>query len=75
MIPGAAAGTAAVTAAAPRLPVSSVVPIVLVPGNSETIPVVILAAVTSFVVAELLLPGPPLMPRRPRGARVRSGPA
>ncbi|MFB7028086.1 MULTISPECIES: chloride channel protein [unclassified Streptomyces] len=75
VIPGAAAGMAAASAAALRLPVSSVVLVVLVLGNSETIPVVILAAVTSFVVAELLPPGPPLTPRRRRGAHVRSGPA
>ncbi|MFC8294128.1 chloride channel protein [Streptomyces sp. NPDC057242] len=75
VIPGVAAGMAAASAAALRLPVSSVVLVVLVLGNSETIPVVILAAVTAFVTAELLPPGPPLTPRRPRGGRVRSGPA
>ncbi|MFC8588021.1 chloride channel protein [Streptomyces sp. NPDC057217] len=67
VIPAAAAGMAAATAAALRLPVSSVALIVLVLGNSETIPVVILAAVTAFVVAELLPPGPSLPPRHPRG--------
>ncbi|MGA5496832.1 chloride channel protein [Streptomyces cinereoruber] len=67
VIPGVAAGMAAASAAALRLPVSSVALVVLLLGNSETIPVVILAAVTAFATAELLPPGPPLTPRRPRG--------
>ncbi len=67
VVPGAAAGMAAASAAALRLPVSSVALVVLLLGNSETIPVVILAAVTAFATAELLPPGPPLTPRRPRG--------
>ncbi|MFI9119770.1 chloride channel protein [Streptomyces bikiniensis] len=67
VIPGASAGMAAASAAALRLPVSSVALVVLLLGNSETIPVVILAAVTAFATAELLPPGPPLTPRRPRG--------
>ncbi|WP_411074977.1 chloride channel protein [Streptomyces sp. cmx-4-7] len=67
VIPAVAAGMAAASAAALRLPVSSVALVVLVLGNSETIPVVILAAVTSFATAELLPTGPPLTPRRPRG--------
>ncbi|MFC8952756.1 chloride channel protein [Streptomyces sp. NPDC057101] len=58
VIPGAAAGMAAAVAAALRLPVSSVALVVLVLGNAETIPVVILAAVTAFAVAELLPRGP-----------------
>ncbi|MET7440391.1 hypothetical protein [Streptomyces sp. NPDC005568] len=49
-----AAGAAAVL----RLPVSSVALVVLLLGNAETIPVVILAAVTAFVVSELLPTGP-----------------
>ncbi|GHJ98004.1 hypothetical protein SNE510_75230 [Streptomyces sp. NE5-10] len=36
-----------------RLPVSGVALLVLVFGDAETIPVVILAAVTSFVIAGL----------------------
>jgi H+/Cl- antiporter ClcA len=64
VIPAAAAGMAAASAAALRLPVSAVALVVLVLGNSETIPVVILAAVTSFVTAELLPPGPSATPRR-----------
>ncbi|MGA5214644.1 chloride channel protein [Streptomyces cinereoruber] len=67
VIPGVAAGMAAASAAALRLPVSSVALVVLLLGNSDTIPVVILAAVTAFATAELLPPGPPLTPRRPRG--------
>ncbi|MGW7051055.1 chloride channel protein [Streptomyces sp. NPDC054887] len=62
VIPGAAAGMAAAAAAALRLPVSSVALVVLVLGNAETIPVVILAAVTAFVTAELLPPGPSAAP-------------
>ncbi|MCM1950479.1 hypothetical protein NC315_34715 [Streptomyces sp. G2] len=62
MFPVVAMGMA-VVAVALRFPVSSVV---LVPGNAETIPVVILAAVTSFVTAELLPRGPSGTERRPR---------
>ncbi|MGX1884987.1 chloride channel protein [Streptomyces sp. NPDC055287] len=56
VVPAVAAGTAAAAAAALRLPVSSAVLVVLLLGNSETIPVVILAAVTAFVTTELLPP-------------------
>ncbi|MFC8588693.1 chloride channel protein [Streptomyces sp. NPDC057217] len=66
VIPVAVAGMAAAAMAVLRLPVSSVALVVLVLGNSETIPVVILAAVTSFVTAELLPRGPSDTPRRPR---------
>ncbi|MFI8324141.1 chloride channel protein [Streptomyces sp. NPDC085529] len=66
VIPAVAAGMAAAAAAALRLPVSSVALVVLVLGNAETIPVVILAAVTSFVTAELLPRGPSGTTRRPR---------
>jgi H+/Cl- antiporter ClcA len=77
VIPGVAAGMAAASAAALRLPVSSVALVVLVLGNSETIPVVILAAVTAFVTTELLPQGPALTPQPPRektagGGSVRS---
>ncbi|MEX0171038.1 chloride channel protein [Streptomyces sp. LMG1-1-1.1] len=58
VIPGAAAGMAAASAAALRLPVSCVALVVLMLGNSQTIPVVILAAVTSFITSELLPRGP-----------------
>ncbi|MFD3838009.1 chloride channel protein [Streptomyces sp. NPDC058642] len=66
VIPGAAVGMAAASAAALRLPVSSVALVVLVLGNSETIPVVILASVISFVTAELLPKGPSTAAHRPQ---------
>ncbi|MFI1395835.1 chloride channel protein [Streptomyces sp. NPDC020681] len=58
VVPGMAAGMAAAATAALRLPVCSVVLVVLILGSSDTIPVVILSAVTAFVVTELLPPGP-----------------
>lgn len=58
VIPGVTVGMAAASAAALRLPVSSAALVVLALGNSETIPVVILASVTSFVTVELLPKGP-----------------
>lgn len=66
VIPAVAAGMAAATAAALRLPVSCVALVVLVLGNSETIPLVILAAVTAFVTAELLPQGAPATTSAPR---------
>ncbi|HET9381978.1 MAG TPA: chloride channel protein, partial [Streptomyces sp.] len=69
VIPAAAAGMAAAVTTVLRLPVSSVALVVLVLGNTETVPVVILAAVSSFVTAELLPAGPPMTPRRPRKGR------
>ncbi|MEU9372519.1 chloride channel protein [Streptomyces sp. NPDC048255] len=54
VVPGFAAGMAAALAAVMRLPVSSVVLVTLVLGTSAMMPVVILAAVVSFVVSELL---------------------
>ncbi|WP_405806713.1 chloride channel protein [Streptomyces sp. NBC_00210] len=66
VVPGVAAGMAAAAASALRLPVSSVVLVVLILGNSATIPVVIIAAVVAFVTAELLPPGPSIPPRAPR---------
>ncbi|MEV4946946.1 chloride channel protein [Streptomyces sp. NPDC053755] len=65
VIPGASAGMAAAATAALRLPVSSVALVVLMLGNSETIPVVILAAVTAFATSELLPRGPAAAPRPP----------
>ncbi|MFG2133723.1 chloride channel protein [Streptomyces sp. NPDC048751] len=59
VVPGMAAGMAAASAAALRLPVSSVVLIVLVLGSSAMIPVVIIAAVAAFVTVELLPTGHP----------------
>ncbi|MFF3325642.1 chloride channel protein [Streptomyces sp. NPDC002889] len=62
VVPGLAAGMAAAIASALRLPVSSVVLVVLMLGGSAMIPVVILAAVVAFVTTELLPPGPALPP-------------
>jgi H+/Cl- antiporter ClcA len=57
VVPGMAAGMAAATAATLRLPVSSVVFVVLLLGSAAMMPVVILAAVVAFVVTELLPSG------------------
>ncbi|MEU8520331.1 chloride channel protein [Streptomyces sp. NBC_01216] len=62
VVPAMAVGMAAAVTAGLRLPVSSVVLVVLLLGNGETIPVVVLAAVISFVVVELLPPGPEIPP-------------
>ncbi|MFE3634824.1 chloride channel protein [Streptomyces sp. NPDC059168] len=62
VVPAMAAGMAAASAAALRLPVSSVILVVLVLGSAAMIPVVILAAVVAFVTAELLPPGRPVPP-------------
>ncbi len=58
--PAMAAGMAAATAATLRLPVSSVVLVVLILGSTAMMPVVILATVVAFVVTELLPPGRPV---------------
>ncbi|MEU2287683.1 chloride channel protein [Streptomyces sp. NPDC013178] len=73
LVPAMAAGMAASAAAALRLPVSSVVLVVLVLGNVETVPVVVLAAVVSFVLTELLPQGPriPEFSERPTGRAPR----
>nr|WSX81590.1 chloride channel protein [Streptomyces sp. NBC_00899]WSX82187.1 chloride channel protein [Streptomyces sp. NBC_00899] len=68
VVPAMAAGMAASTGAALRLPVSTVVLVALVLGHTGSLPVVILAAVTAFVTAELLPEGPAVPPFRPRGA-------
>ncbi|MEU9009112.1 chloride channel protein [Streptomyces sp. NPDC048479] len=57
VVPGMAAGMAAAATSALRLPVSSVVLVVLLLGKTDMIPVVILAAVVAFVTTELLPPG------------------
>ncbi|MFG2991217.1 chloride channel protein [Streptomyces sp. NPDC048257] len=56
-VPAMAAGMAASTAAVMRLPVSSVVLVVLLLGSSAMIPIAILAAVISFATTELLPTG------------------
>ncbi|MFH8572914.1 chloride channel protein [Streptomyces sp. NPDC017993] len=66
VVTAAATGMAAAAASALRLPVSSVALVVLVLGNAETIPVVILAAVAAFITTELLPAGPSAEPPRPR---------
>ncbi|MCB5179045.1 chloride channel protein [Streptomyces antimicrobicus] len=55
---GLAAGMAASLAAVVRLPVSSVLLVVLVLGSTTMIPVAILASVVAFVTVELLPAGP-----------------
>ncbi|NUS17235.1 MAG: chloride channel protein [Streptomyces sp.] len=66
VVPATAAGMAASTAAALRLPVSSVVLVALILGHTGSLPVVVLAAVTAFVVTELLPEGPSIPPYRTR---------
>ncbi|WP_410170204.1 chloride channel protein [Actinacidiphila bryophytorum] len=66
VIPGMAAGMAAASAAALRLPVSTVVLVALLLGHTGSLPVVILAAVTAFVTVELLPEGPPIPAFPPR---------
>ncbi|MFE6937923.1 chloride channel protein [Streptomyces chartreusis] len=58
VVPGLAAGMAAASAAALRLPVSSAVLVVLVMGSTAMTPVVMLSAVVAFVTVQLLPPGP-----------------
>ncbi|WP_369252008.1 chloride channel protein [Streptomyces sp. R41] len=58
LVPAMAAGMAASVTAALRLPVSSVVLVVLLLGNVQTVAVVVLASVVSFVLTELLPQGP-----------------
>ncbi|MDH6627219.1 H+/Cl- antiporter ClcA [Streptomyces sp. LBL] len=71
VVAGMAAGMAAACAAALRLPVSTVVLVVLMVGNSETVPVIVLATVVSFVTTELLPQGPGIPEFRPRAGRAR----
>lgn len=54
VVPGMAAGMAASTASALRLPVSSIVLVVLVLDSAAMTPVVVLAAVVAFVTTQLL---------------------
>ncbi|UUU38821.1 chloride channel protein [Streptomyces sp. NBC_00162] len=62
VVPGMAAGMAAATTSALRLPVSSIVLVVVVLGSVAMTPVVMLAAVVSFVTTQLLPPGPDVPP-------------
>ncbi|MET9468253.1 chloride channel protein [Streptomyces sp. NPDC006544] len=54
VVPAMAAGMAAASVIALRLPVSSVLLVVLLLGSTAMMPVVILAAVVAFVITELL---------------------
>lgn len=58
LVPAMAVGMAASVTAALRLPVSSVVLVVLLLGNVDTVAVVVLAAVVSFVLVQRLPQGP-----------------
>ncbi|MEU9037502.1 chloride channel protein [Streptomyces sp. NPDC048352] len=72
LVPAMAAGMAAATASTLRLPVSSVVLVVILLGSSAMMPIAILAAVIAFVATELLPAGrrQPVgtSPERPGGA-------
>ncbi|MEU6162597.1 chloride channel protein [Streptomyces tanashiensis] len=74
LVPAMAIGMAASVTAALRLPVSSVVLVVLLLGNVETVALVVLAAVMSFVVTQLLPQGPriPAFGEHPAGPARRS---
>lgn len=74
VIPGLAAGMAATATSAMRLPVSSVVLVVLVLGSTDMIPVAVISAVVAFVTTALLPAGPavppvPYLGRPDRGRR------
>ncbi|MFF7757702.1 chloride channel protein [Streptomyces griseorubiginosus] len=58
LVPAMAVGMAASVTAALRLPVSSVVLVVLLLGNVDTVALVVLAAVVSFVLVQRLPQGP-----------------
>lgn len=66
VVPAMAAGMAASGAAALRLPVSTVVLVTLLVGHPGSLPVIIIAAVTAFVTAELLPEGPQIPAYRSR---------
>lgn len=74
VVPAMAAGMAAAGVAAMRLPVSSVVLVVLLLGNADSVPVVVLAVVVAFVVVELLPQGPDMPPLPPPGGGPPSAP-
>ncbi|MEU5040014.1 chloride channel protein [Streptomyces griseorubiginosus] len=58
LVPAMAVGMAASVTAALRLPVSSVILVVLLLGNVDTVALVVLAAVMSFVLVQRLPQGP-----------------
>ena len=57
VVPGLAMGMAAAVTSALRLPVSSVVLVVLLLDSVDMVPVIILASVVAFVTTQLLPPG------------------
>lgn len=57
VVPGLAVGMAAALTSALRLPVSSVVLVVLLLDSAAMVPVIILASVVAFVTTQLLPPG------------------
>ncbi len=72
LVPAMAVGMAASLTAALRVPVSSVVLVVLLLGNVDTVALVVLAAVLSFVVVEMLPQGPAIPPfSEPASGRAR----
>ncbi|MFJ3925276.1 chloride channel protein [Streptomyces sp. NPDC090022] len=72
---GLAAGMAAAATAALRLPVSSVVLVVLILGNADMVAVAILAAVVAFATTELLPAGPEIPPAGGTAAPAPAAPA
>ncbi|WP_275297629.1 chloride channel protein [Streptomyces sp. CdTB01] len=62
LVPAMAAGMAASVTAALRLPVSSVVLVVLLLGNVDTVALVVIASVVSFVLTQRLPQGPSVPP-------------
>ncbi|MFI9152495.1 chloride channel protein [Streptomyces sp. NPDC053367] len=73
LVPAMAIGMAASVTAALRLPVSGVVLVVLLLGNVETVALVVIAAVGSFVVGQRLPPGPRVPEFGEGGARRTRG--
>ncbi len=78
LVPAMAAGMAASVTAALRLPVSGALLVVLLLGNVDTVALVVLAAVVSFAVTQLLPQGPGIPafsgPRAGRAPRRGSSP-
>ncbi|MFI5798778.1 chloride channel protein [Streptomyces sp. NPDC051677] len=75
LVPAMAAGMAASVTAALRLPVSSAVLVVLLLGNVDTVALVVLAAVVSFALTQLLpqRPDVPAFSGPPTGRAPRRG--
>ncbi|MFI6655271.1 chloride channel protein [Streptomyces sp. NPDC050523] len=77
LVPAMAVGMAASVTAALRLPVSSVILVVLLLGNVDTVALVVLAAVMSFVLAQVLPQGPeiPAFGEQPSRSGTAPGPS